>query len=212
MTTRTASRPSRSLKRVRDVRVCVFGDSFVAGVGDSTGLGWAGRVAVRTPQVLEIDLTMYPLGVRGESTEEIAIRIPLESAARFARGDRHGIVLAAGIADAYRSVPAAQSAAALDFCLRSSDVPALIVGPPPAGDAAQTARIAMVDEAFAEVCNRRDVMYVSTYKRLIRRPTWRRAKAVDGIHPDRAGYTMLARVVLDDGWFPWLDLLSGRTA
>jgi lysophospholipase L1-like esterase len=69
----------------------------------------------------------------------------------------------------------------------------------------------MVDEAFAAVCNRRDVPYVSTYRRLIRRPTWRRAKAVDGIHPDRAGYTMLASVVLDDGWFPWLDLLSGRT-
>ena len=31
------------MARVRDVRVCVFGDSFVAGVGDPKSLGWVGR-------------------------------------------------------------------------------------------------------------------------------------------------------------------------
>ncbi|HEU4542496.1 MAG TPA: GDSL-type esterase/lipase family protein [Jiangellaceae bacterium] len=197
---------------MRDVRVCVFGDSFVVGIGDPTALGWVGRVAVRTPEALNVHLTMYPLGVRGESTEEIVVRIPLESAARFARGDQHGIVIAAGIADAYRGLPAARSAAALDFGLGSSDVSTLVVGPPPLGDAALTARIAAVDEAFRDVCNGRGVPYISTYERLIRRPSWQRAKAADGIHPDRAGYAMLSRIVLDGGWSSWLDMLSPEHA
>ncbi len=188
------------------MRICIFGDSLVAGVGDQAALGWVGRLAARTPRAPDVELTTYPLGVRGEATEEIVVRIPLESAARFARGDEHRIVISAGLNDAYRGVAPAQSAAALDFGLASIDVPALVVGPPPLGDAALTARLAMVDEAFAAVCARRDVPYIPIYERLLRRPTWRRARAADGIHPDRTGYAMLARMILNSGWLPWLGL------
>jgi hypothetical protein len=153
-----------------------------------------------------VQLTTYPLGVQGESTEEIVVRIPLESAARFARGDDHRIVISSGVNDANRGIPPARSAAALDFGLGSTDVPVLVVGPPPLGDAALTARIAMVDEAFAGVCDRQGVPYISTYDRLLRRPTWRRGTSDDGIHPDKEGYAMLARIVLDGGWLPWLGL------
>lgn len=188
----------------------MFGDSLVAGVGDSTELGWVGRVAAKTMRIGDMQLTAYPLGVRGESTEEIVVRIPLESAARFARGDEHRIVISAGVNDANRGIAATQSAAALDFALGSTDVPALVVGPPPLGDAELTARIAMVDEAFASVCARRGVPYISTYERLLRRPTWRRARTDDGVHPDRSGYAMLARIVLDAGWFSWLGVASPK--
>lgn len=184
--------------------MCVFGDSLVAGVGDSTGLGWVGRVAARTGHA-DTQLTAYPLGVRGESTEEIVVRIPLESAARFARGGEHRIVISAGVNDAQRQIPPARSAAALEFGLGSTTVPTLVVGPPPLGDAALTARIAMVDEAFAGVCDRRGVPYISVYDRLLRRPTWRRATSGDGIHPDRTGYAMLSRIVFDGGWSTWLS-------
>lgn len=183
---------------------------MVAGVGDSTELGWVSRVAARTPRDGDTQLTIYPLGVRGESTEEIVVRIPLESAARFARGNEHRLVISAGVIDAHRGITPAQTAAALDFGIGSTDVPVLVVGPPPIGDAALTARIAMVDEAFAGVCARRGVPYISTYNRLLRRPSWRRAGAADGIHPDRSGYAILARVVLDAGWFSWLGLASPK--
>ena len=186
----------------------MFGDSLVEGVGDSTQLGWVSRVAARTTRTSDLQLTVYPLGVRGESTEEIVVRVPLESAARFARGDEHRIVISPGVNDAHRGIPPAQSAAALDFGLGSTDVPVLVVGPPPLGDAALTARIAMVDEALAGVCDRRGVPYISTYDRLLRRPSWRRATSADGIHPDREGYAMVARIVLDGGWFAWLGLPS----
>lgn len=191
---------------MRDVRVCVFGDSFVAGVGDPKALGWVGRVAARTPLSTGIELTAYPLGVRGESTEEIVVRMPLESAARFARGEEHRVVIAPGVADAIARVQPAHSAAALEFGLASAGVPALVVGPPPVGDEDTHATIAAIDTAYAEVCGRLSVPYVATYPRLADKKPWLTARADDGIHPNQTGYGLLTRVILDGGWYDWLGV------
>lgn len=49
---------------MRDVRVCVLGDSFVAGVGDMSGLGWVGRLAGRAAEK-SVALTGYHPGAVG---------------------------------------------------------------------------------------------------------------------------------------------------
>lgn len=195
----------------RDVRVCVFGDSFVAGVGDPKALGWVGRVAARTPVSTGVALTAYPLGVRGEATEEVVVRMPLESAPRFARGDEHRVVLAPGVADAYRGVPVARSVAALEFGLSSVSVPALVVGPPPVGDEAMVARIGELDAAWADLCARRSVPYIATFGPLAAKASWQHARSDDGIHPDQTGYGLLAYLVLNGGWYSWLGVEPPRT-
>ncbi|TDE14965.1 GDSL-type esterase/lipase family protein [Jiangella asiatica] len=195
----------------RDVRVCVFGDSFVAGVGDPKALGWVGRVAARTPPSTGIALTAYPLGVRGEATEEIVVRMPMESAPRFARGDEHRVVLAVGVADAYRGVSPARSAAALEFGLSSTSVPTLVVGPPPVGDDDVVSRIGELDAAYAALCASLDVPYIATFEPLSGKGAWQRARADDGLHPDQAGYGLLAYLVLNGGWYPWLGVEPPKT-
>lgn len=195
----------------RDLRVCVFGDSFVAGVGDPKALGWVGRVAARTPPTTGVDLTAYPLGVRGEATEEVVVRMPLECAPRFARGDEHRVVLAPGVADAYRGVAVARSVAALEFGLSSVSVPALVVGPPPVGDDTMLARIAELDTAWAALCAARQVPYIETFGPLSAKASWQHARADDGIHPDQTGYGLLAYLVLNGGWYPWLGVEPPRT-
>jgi lysophospholipase L1-like esterase len=191
---------------VRDVRVCVLGDSFVAGVGDPKALGWVGRVAARTPPSTGVALTLYPLGVRGQSTEDVVVRMPLEVSPRFARGDEHGVVLSVGIADAFAAVPVARSAATLEFGLRSTDVSRLVVGAPPVGPPEVRERLAALDTAFARVCERLDVPYVSTYAPLARHGPWQRLRLADGVHPGQAGYGMLAFVILNGGWYEWLEV------
>jgi acyl-CoA thioesterase-1 len=193
---------------VRDVRVCVFGDSFVAGVGDPKALGWVGRVAARTPASTGVALTLYPLGVRGQSTEDVVVRMPLETSSRFARGDEHGVVLAVGIADAFAAVPVARSAVTLEFGLRSTDVSRLVIGPPPVGPPEVRERLAELDAAFAEVCERLDVAYISTYAPLADHGPWLRQSFADGVHPGQAGYGMLAYVVLHGGWYDWLEIAA----
>jgi acyl-CoA thioesterase I len=199
---------------VRDVRICVFGDSFVTGVGDPKALGWVGRVAARTPESTGVALTIYELGVRGQSTEDVVVRMPLEISPRFARGDEHGVVLAAGVADAFAAVPAARSAATLEFGLRSTGARRLVVGPPPVGPPEVRKRLAALDAAFADVCGRLDVRYVSTYEPLVGHGPWQRQRLADGMHPRQAGYGMLAFVILNGGWYEWLEVeaptASGR--
>lgn len=195
----------------RDVRVCVFGDSFVAGVGDPKALGWIGRVAARTPSSTGVALTAYPLGVRGEATEEIVVRMPMECAPRFARGDEHRVVLAPGVADAHRGVPVPRSVAALEFGLSSVSAPVLVVGPPPVGDEAMVARIGELNAAWAALCAAQDVPYIETFGPLAAKAAWQRARADDGIHPDQAGYGLLAYLVLNGGWYSWLGVEPPRT-
>ncbi len=190
---------------LRDVRICVFGDSFVAGVGDPKALGWVGRVAARTPPSTGVALTVYPLGVRGQTTEDIVVRMPLECSPRFARGDEHGVVLAVGVADAFTNFPVARSVATLEFGLQSMQARRLVVGPPPVGPA-ETARIAELDDAYASLCRRIDVPYISTYRALVERRPWSAQNFADGLHPAQAGYGMLADVVLTGGWYEWLGV------
>jgi acyl-CoA thioesterase-1 len=190
---------------MRDVRVCVFGDALVAGFGDPKALGWVGRITARTPPTTGIALTTYPLGVRGETIEDIVVRIPLESASRFARGDEHRVVLAPGVIDAERDVPVSRAAAALDFGLAAIGVPSLVVGPPPIGDDALRARVAELDSAYAATSERLGVPYIATFPSLDGRTPWHNARTDDG-HPNQTGYGLLTRVILDGGWYAWLGV------
>ncbi|AYY12004.1 lysophospholipase [Actinobacteria bacterium YIM 96077] len=196
---------------MRDVRVCAFGDSFVAGIGDPKALGWVGRVAARTPPSTGVDLTMYPLGVRRQTTEEVVLRIPMECAPRFTHGDEHRIVVATGVSDARMEIEPERSAAALDFGLAATDAQALVVGPPPVGDEPLQQRIQVLDDAFATLCQERQVSYISTYRALARRKTWHEARADDGIHPNQSGYGILAYVLLNEGWYEWLGVEPPKT-
>ena len=69
-----------------DIRVAFLGDSFTLGTGDIEGLGWPGRVLV-AERGRGIDLTVYNLGIRGETGRAIAERAAPEVAPRLNRGE-----------------------------------------------------------------------------------------------------------------------------
>ena len=78
--------------------VLFFGDSFVNGAGDETGLGWPGRL-VAAAWVADLSLTAYNLGVRGESTTDVARRFRAEALPRLIPGADNRVVLAVGAND-----------------------------------------------------------------------------------------------------------------
>jgi hypothetical protein len=55
------------------MRICFIGDSLVNGVGDPTGLGWVGRVATAARRRGH-DITAYNLGIRRDTSGDIAVR------------------------------------------------------------------------------------------------------------------------------------------
>jgi acyl-CoA thioesterase-1 len=195
-----------------DRRVLVFGDSIVAGVGDPEGRGWVGRV-VAASWGAGLALTAYPLGVRRQTSVEVARRWLGEARPRLASGADCRVVFAVGVNDATvedgrERVAPDRSEATLATMLdeaAAEGLRALVVGPSPVCDAAQTARIALLSERFASVCATRGVAYCGVVEPLRTTGVWlAEAAAGDGAHPAEGGYDALARLVVAGGWLEWL--------
>lgn len=190
----------------RDVRVCVVGDSFVAGVGDPEHRGWVGRVAADVP------MTVYNLGVRRETSRDVLDRWAAECRPRLPDGVEGRVVVSFGVNDTTlgggrRRVAPDESVHHLGALLdgaRAAGWPALVIGPPPVADVAQTERIASLSAAFGRCCAARIVAYLPVVEALRTDPVWTAEVAEgDGSHPGGGGYSRLAALVRP-AWEAWL--------
>jgi lysophospholipase L1-like esterase len=186
-----------------DYRVCFFGDSFTAGVGDDDALGWVGRVLAQARQDGR-NVTGYNLGVRRETGPQIAARVLGEASARLLDGDAYGLVYAAGVNDTSieNGQPRAESSAsveALAHVLRCCDQQGwnpLVIGPTPVADEARNVRIAGLSEMLGARASERGVPFVDLVSPLTSNPLWmREVGSFDGAHPRRAGYERLASLI-----------------
>jgi len=196
-----------------DLRLLCFGDSFVAGVGDPRGRGWVGRV-VEAAHAAGRPLMAYNLGVRRETSVEVAVRWRFEAMPRLFAGADCRVIFAVGANDttvengSVRVTPD-RSCMALDKMLDQATalgLPAAVAGPPPACDTEEQARAIALSASFAEVCAARDVPFWPVAETLLASRTWLdEAAAGDGAHPSAGGYDLLARTLLDGGLLDWLQ-------
>ena len=189
-----------------------FGDSFVAGVGDPTGLGWVTRV-VSAAFSAGLPLTAYNLGVRRDTSVAVAKRWRQEAEPRLFPGAAHRLIISFGTNDTVveqgqRRVEACRSKDALEAILEgaaSVDLPTLVVGPPPVADERHNERLVDLSALFAEVCETHGTPFFEVLTALRASMTWRsEVEAGDGAHPAQSSYESLAGLVLDAGWVDWL--------
>jgi acyl-CoA thioesterase-1 len=197
---------------VADRRLLLFGDSFVAGVGHPSGRGWVGRLAEAT-FAAGLPVTTYNLGVRRETSLEVAARWWGEAQPRLMPGTDCGVVFSFGandttIEDGRLRAGPEQSRAALENALSAAargGLRAFVVGPPPVGDEDQQARVIALSASYASICREASVPYVDVARPLIAAGTWLdEAQRGDGAHPGAEGYAELAELVLAGGWLAWL--------
>jgi acyl-CoA thioesterase-1 len=195
-----------------DRRVLFFGDSFVAGVGDPTGRGWVGRVVAASFHA-GLPLVAYNLGIRRETSRDVAARWLREARPRMQAPAGYGVVFGFGVNDTTEEdgrlrVEPGEGIEALAAMLEGAArlaLPALVVGPPPAGEPAQDVRVRALSARFAAVAAARAVPFVDVHGALCANAAWSaEAAAGDGSHPAAEGYAALARLVLAGGWLEWL--------
>lgn len=198
---------------MNDRRVLFFGDSFVAGIGDPHALGWVGRVAAACGP-----MSVYNLGVRGETSTQVGQRWQGEAWPRLRAEAACAVVFSVGANDAAGELPGEpsrmtveQSCGALAEMLDSArmmELPAFVLGPPPLGEPAWDGRVRELTEAFAQLCAARGVPFVPVAEPLLASRTWvAEAAAGDGAHPGAGGYDELAALALGGGLRDWLAAL-----
>lgn len=192
---------------MKQKRIFFIGDELVAGHGDARALGWTGRVLARTatePPVLPI-LLAFP----GENTEQLSDRWHAEVAPRMSREDDHYLVIGLGSHDLDSSTTTARSRLHLANLLDNAErlnLKPFVVGPPPRPD--RTARQqSELTQAFAEVCDRRNMPFVDTYTPLVGHEQWQTDMSMTHSYtPRQAGYALIAWLVIHKGWHAWLGV------
>ncbi len=199
------------------MRVCFFGDSFVNGTGDDDGLGWVGRVVASARQ-LGRDLTGYNLGIRRDTSRDIAARWLQEARLRLPAEHDGRLVFSFGANDCTPAdrdgrprVTSGDSLASAESILKaaSSWLPTLMIGPSCiAADPETNDRVCALSEEYATLCERLGVPYLELCRLTLGSPQWlQEAVAGDGAHPNRGGYALIANAVSNwVSWRAWVEI------
>jgi acyl-CoA thioesterase-1 len=194
------------------MRICFIGDSFVSGAFDAECQGWAGRISVAA-RARGHDLSNYNLGIRGETSVQIARRWRAEAEPRQSPQQEGRLVFEFGVNDVRevngkRQLEVDQSLAAAREILSAAGrwKPTLMIGPPSGCDDPRNAHVADLSERLSKLCAELNVPYFDSYAGLMASPIWMPSvKAVDNTHPDAAGYSEWAKLI--DAWHPWREWL-----
>jgi len=196
----------------QDSRICFLGDSFVNGTGDSSYLGWTGRVCAALTATGR-SITSYNLGIRGETSLALAQRWQAEATRRFAPGADNRLVFCFGTNDTTWQ----QGRVRIDLAhtlthsrqilsVARTLAPVLLVSPPPIADPAQNQRSQRLCQGLQDLCAELSVPYIDAFTPLQQSVIWMtQVQAGDGVHPQAPGYEEWARQILyHPVWQQWM--------
>jgi acyl-CoA thioesterase-1 len=204
------------------IRICFVGDSITAGTGDDAFAGWPGR-ACAAERRRGHDISLYNLGIRGDTSAMIASRWREECEARLPAIHPGALVFSFGINDTAREADGAlrvdedRSVAIARAMLTEAKAwkPTLMIGPTPVLHESLTlslnpgqprelrdSRLASTSKAYAALCREIGVPYLDIFTPLSSDARFRTAMAAgDGVHPTADGYAVMADLV--ERWPAW---------
>ena len=201
-------REEASLTR-KDIRIVVIGDSTIGAAGDPRGMGWVGRVTAKTPQHNPL-VEIYALPVPQETSGKLSERWKEEAARRFSPDTDNRLVIALNNLDPAAGISISRSrlniATILDECKRAN-IGTFMVGPLPSHNPELNRDIEHLASGYEDVANRRGVPFVDCFRPLVEHEGWNaEIEASEHNLPGQVGYGLIAWLVLNRGWYEWLDL------
>lgn len=206
------------LEHLHQVRICFVGDSFVNGTGDPECLGWTGRICVNANKK-GYDITYYNLGIRRDTSSDIAKRWIQEVSARLPQEYDGRVVFSFGLNDT--TLENGQTRVDFTESLKNASkilseakqlYPVLMVGPAPyvdEEDSQRKQRTTNLSKQFAVICREFNIPYLDVFLILENSNIWvNEARTNDGVHPRAGGYTEFAQIVENwDAWLNWFPLI-----
>jgi lysophospholipase L1-like esterase len=210
------------------IRICFVGDSIMHGTTDPDLLGWPGR-ACAMANGTRAPITMYNLGVRGDTTEDVRARWLDEAGRRLPPTVSGAIVFGFGLNDTLVDasgrprVDPIRSIENTREILSAAQVrwPVLVVGPAPVDDSRlppgvlpgvapawtlSNRRIAELSAQIEGVADGLRIPFLDLFAELHDDPEWDAViSRSDAVHPG-SGYGLIADRFAR--WRPWLDLIG----
>ena len=209
------------------LRICFVGDSITNGTGDPHCLGWPGRLATMENTRNGHDVTVYNLGIRGDTSRDIAQRWKIECGARLPSHVAGSLVFMFGVNDVavqegmgIRLGEEKSLAQAGNIILRAKEwKPVLWIGPTPVREDSPSIRpgpgvtyvfdaqrVEKLNRGYGLLAKELGVPYLDLHKSLRGHPIWNGSMAAgDGVHPTPEGYELLADTIIE--WKYWRDWL-----
>lgn len=189
------------------MRICFVGDSMVNGTGDPAYLGWVGRV-LQAERKRRPELTGYNLGIRRDRSDQIRDRWRAEVDKRLPSEFEGRVVFSFGANDAVQEIPPATTLGHAEAILAEARArwPVFMVGVVPVDAEGARVRCRVLDRAFAALCGRMEIPFVSVFDGLEATPVWfDEVRVGDGAHPAAGGYSRMAEIILaSDTWQRWI--------
>mgnify|MGYP000001619819 FL=1 len=192
-----------------DVRVVVIGDAHISPSGDPKGMGWVGRVLAKTP-VNDPRIDFFALPAPDESSSMLAGRWIAEVGRRFTATTENRLVIALSNIDSAAGVSVSRSrlnlATILDEAARAN-IKCLVVGPIPPRDPAQVRDVEHLVSGYEDVAARRGIPFVDCFRPLVEHDGWNEEiAATEAGRPGQVGHGLIAWLVLNRGWYDWLEV------
>jgi acyl-CoA thioesterase-1 len=190
-----------------DKIICIFGDSIVWGAGDTSVGGWADRLKAFY-QATEPDVKIYNLGVSGDTTDDVLRRFVPEAQARgctiaiFAIGINDSKLIDNGEVEYITLADFRENILELIAQAGSLSLQIAFFGPTRVDETKTRPiswkpnthytndRIAFFDEAIKNICEDKELPYLSLAGVLETEDT------PDGLHPSTAGYEKLVTTIV----------------
>lgn len=191
-----------------DYRICFIGDSYVQGTGDSECSGWAGRLCVNARRAGH-NVTGYNLGVRRETSADIARRWLAECAPRLPATTENHVVFSFGLNDVTiengaRRIPEGDTLANLHTMLAAakSRYRTLVIGPLAVPDMEHNASLLRLSDGMAKLAVELDIPYLALFAHFVDDAQWmKEIRENDGAHPRAPGYAKIAALI--EAWPQW---------
>lgn len=187
-----------------------FGDSLTLGVNDTEAPGgWVSRVQLKAtaqgwlqgpPAMAD---TVYNMGVRRHSTEDVEARWQREVETRMLVGGEPYLVFCVGVVDMAApqgkvnvSVPEALGHSRTMLVGAKAMTPSvLVLSAPPVVNPEHCARIGQWNSQLSALCATLRVPFVDIYAEMLASPTYMKSMG-DGLHPGPAGCACFADALL----------------